>query len=271
MTQNLIVEVLWGPAQGQKAVVPAGGRLGVGRGESAGLRLPHDERLAPLHFELAWDGRRAGVRSLVSDPTCLDGQPVREGDSGHGGWIRAGMSDFALAIERHTAPDPAPDPAVVAAAEPVVAALQAQPGRLFAVLDAARAERIRVLLRESPARHRSLYDGWQGDALAEGAPYLVDLGPPHPELVRDLVVEGWEAHWGVFLSAPSGRDFDAVRRHLRKFLMVELRREKVYFRYYDPRVLRTFVPTCTPAERREFLADMVWHVTCPKGLISFRA
>lgn len=271
MIENLIVEVLWGPEQGRKAVVRPGGSVRVGRGEAADLRLPHDERLAPLHFELAWDGQRAALRSLVREETCLDGQQVREGASGHGGWVRAGASDFALAIERHTAPDPPPDPAVCAAAEPAIAALRAQPGRLFAVLDVARDERIRVLLRESPARHRSLLDGWQGDVVGEGAPHLVELGPPHPELVSDLVVEGWGAAWGVFISAPDGRELEAVRRHLRKFLMVELRGDKVYFRFYDPRVLQTFVPTCTPAERREFLADMAWHITCPKGLMTFRA
>src|SRR5690606_27340213 len=56
MSPNLIVEVLWGPEQGRKAVVPAGGQVSVGRGEAAGLRLAHDEALAPVHFELAWDG-----------------------------------------------------------------------------------------------------------------------------------------------------------------------------------------------------------------------
>lgn len=280
MNPRLIVEVLWGPEQGRKAVVPAGGRVTVGRGEAAGLRLAHDEALAPVHFELAWDGRAAVLRALVSEETCLDGQPVREGHSGHGGWVRAGASDFALAIERHTPADPEPTAAIQAAAEPAIAALRGLPGPLFAVVDAARDDRIRVLLRESPARHRSLYDGWQGDALAEGAPFLVELGPPpHPPLLADLVVEGWSADperadgdggWAVFLSAPAGRDLEAVRRHLRRFLMVELDREKVYFRFYDPRVLRMFVPTCTPAEQRDFLADLEWHITCPQGLLTFR-
>ncbi|MDC0674170.1 DUF4123 domain-containing protein [Nannocystis radixulma] len=277
---RLVVEVLWGPEQGRKAVLEPGGVITVGSGERAGLRLAHDEALAPIHFSLVWDGEVATLRAAVTDPTCLDGQPVREGRSGHGGWIRAGASDLALAIERHTAPETPPTPETVAAAAPAIAALRGQPGRLFAVVDASRDERVGVLLRESPARHRSLFDGWQGDALAEGAPYLVELGAaPHPELVDDLVLEGWHTEaerrdgdggWAIFLSAPDGREFEAVRRHLRKFLMVELGREKVYFRFYDPRVLRTFVPTCTPTERREFLADLAWHITCPRGLLTFR-
>ncbi|MFZ6177343.1 DUF4123 domain-containing protein [Nannocystis pusilla] len=277
---RLVVEVLWGPEQGKKAVIAAGGAITVGSGAAAGLCLAHDEALAPIHLQIEWDGRVAAVQALVNERTCLDGQPMREGRSGHGGWVRAGASDLALAIERHTRPDPPPTPERVAAAAPAIAALRALPGRLFAVADASRDERVRVLLRESPARYRSLFDGWQGDAIAESAPYLVELGPPHPELLDDLVVEGWhtddarrdgDGGWAIFLSVPDGREFEAVRRHLRKFLMVELDREKVYFRFYDPRVLRAFVPTCTAAERREFLGDMGWHITCPEGLLSFRA
>jgi hypothetical protein len=278
---RLVVEVLWGPEQGRKAVLVAGGAITVGRDGAAGLCLAHDEALAPVHFQIEWDGQVAAVQSLVNEPTCLDGQPVREGQSGHGGWIRAGSTDLALAIERHTRPETEPTEEIVAAAAPAIAALRGQPGRLFAIVDASRDERVRVLLRESPARHRSLFDGWQGDALAEGAPFLVELGPsPHPELIGDLVVEGWHTEdqrrdgdggWAVFLSAPDGREFEAVRRHLRKFLMVDLDRDKVYFRFYDPRVLRAFVPTCTPAERREFLSDLAWHITCPQGLLTFRA
>ncbi|WAS97775.1 DUF4123 domain-containing protein [Nannocystis punicea] len=277
---RLVVEVLWGPEQGRKAVIAAGGAITVGRDAAAGLCLAHDQALAPIHLQIEWDGRVAAVQALVNDPTCLGGQPVREGRSGHGGWVRAGASDLALAIERHTPPETPPTPESVAAAAPALAALKAQPGRLFAVADASRDERVRLLLRESPARYRSLFDGWQGDALAEGAPYLVELGPPHPQLLDDLVVEAWhtddkrrdgDGGWSIFLSVPDGREFEAVRRHLRKFLMVELDRYKVYFRFYDPRVLRAFVPTCSAAERREFLADFAWHVTCPQGLVTFRA
>lgn len=277
---RLVVEVLWGPEQGKKAVIAAGGAITVGRDGAAGLCLADDEALAPVHFQLAWDGQVAALQSLVNEETCLDGQPVREGSSGHGGWVRAGRSDLALAIERHTPPETPPTPEMLAAAAPAALALKAEPGRLFAVVDASRDERVRVLLRESPARYRSLYDGWQGDALAESAPYLVELGPPHPQLVDDLVIEGWhtddarrdgDGGWAIFLSVPDAREFEAVRRHLRKFLMVDLHREKVYFRFYDPRVLQAFVPTCNAGERLEFLADMAWHVTCPQGLLTFRA
>jgi hypothetical protein len=33
-------------------------------------------------------------------------------------------------------------------------------------------------------------------------------------------------------------------------------REKMYFRYYDPRVLRAFLPMATPRQRSELFGDL---------------
>jgi hypothetical protein len=51
----------------------------------------------------------------------------------------------------------------------------------------------------------------------------------------------------VFVIAPAA--MEALRNHFRRFLMVRLPAERlVYFRFYDPRVLRVYLPTCTPEE-----------------------
>jgi hypothetical protein len=48
-----------------------------------------------------------------------------------------------------------------------------------------------------------------------------------------------------------------VRHHLRHFLMVEIEGGKpVYFRFYDPRVLRVYLPTCTDQERQQFFGPL---------------
>lgn len=263
-TKPLILEVLWGPAQGRKAVVRPGGSATVGSDKAATLRLDAAPGLAPLHFQVTWDGAAATVVALTPEETCLGGQPIQEARGGHGDWIRGGGLDVSLLIERHSPPEEPPSDEVRAKAAPVVEALKGEAGKLYAVLDASRSERIRVLVRESPAPYRSLYEGGPGDALLEVAPLLAPVGDD-PRLLEDLVVEGWGQPWAVFVSAPPDRDLEAVRRHLRKFLMVELAREKVYFRFYDPRVFAAFVPSCAPAERRELLADLTWHV------IDFRA
>lgn len=272
-TAPLILEVLWGPSQGRKAVIPVGGAALVGADKDATLRL-EGPSLAPLHFQVRWDGRAATVVALAPAPaeTCLNGQVIDEAKGGHGDWLRAGGLDFSLWIERHTPPEEPPTDEVRAQAAPVLAALGGEAGKLYAVLDSTRSPRIQTLLHESPAPYRSLYDGGPGDALFEVAPLLAPVGDDL-RLLDDLVIEGWGQPWGVFLSAPPDRDIEAVRRHLRKFLMVELEREKVYFRFYDPRVFASFVPTCAPAEQRELLADLAWHVIDfrARRLVIFRA
>ncbi|WP_187344927.1 DUF4123 domain-containing protein [Cystobacter ferrugineus] len=128
----------------------------------------------------------------------------------------------------------------------VLAALQTTAEPLFAILDASVDSRILVLLRESTEECRSLYEGASGDLLEEVAPYLVAL-QKDSSLLEVLVHEGWGRHWGIFLTSP--RPFHEVRRHFRKFLMIEDdKARKLYFRFYDPRVLRQFLPLCNPSQ-----------------------
>src|SRR5262245_60331599 len=55
--------------------------------------------------------------------------------------------------------------------------LRTQPEPLFALLDAARNPRVRPLLQESGQEHQSLYEGTEGEVLADFAPYLLSLSP----------------------------------------------------------------------------------------------
>ena len=49
-----------------------------------------------------------------------------------------------------------------------------------------------------------------------------------------------------------------MRHHLRHFLEVKLPDDtQVYFRFYDPRVLRVFLPTCTPDDTNQFFGPMI--------------
>jgi hypothetical protein len=49
-----------------------------------------------------------------------------------------------------------------------------------------------------------------------------------------------------------------VREHFRKFLLVKIDGNEgdFYFRFYDPRVLRAFLPTCAPDEAAEFFGPV---------------
>ena len=128
----------------------------------------------------------------------------------------------------------------------------ALPG-VWAVLDLAHGPRIHAALLESRLEHLCLYAGQLPRELEMVAPHLVELPREH-RLVDRLVDEGWGHSWGVFLKID---DPSNLRHHLRKFLKVQDQRGRsLLFRYYDPRVLRSFLPTCSAAELREYFGPV---------------
>jgi len=58
-----------------------------------------------------------------------------------------------------------------------------------------------------------------------------------------------------------------VRRHLRQFLQAQLPDGRVVlFRFYDPRVWRTYLPTCEPVElQRWFTGIDEYGAEAPSG------
>ena len=116
-----------------------------------------------------------------------------------------------------------------------------------------------ALLLHHRAECQSLYEGAQGAELSHVAPYLVKLSP-ESTFLEPLVKEGWGKSWGVYLTCAS--EFHEVRHHLRHFLQVRLPDgEQVYFRYYDPRVLRIYLPTCVGPEADQFFGPIKRYVT----------
>lgn len=246
-----IVEVRWGARKGTKAVLLPGQTLRVGRTDRADLVIEADRQLAGAHFEVTWDGERGALRALTpTEPTFLCGQRVTEGGLSNGAWIRAGETVFAFYVEEHTGPRRGSGAGPTPARERALTALSALDEPLFAVLDAARDDRVLEVLRESVEEVRSLYEGLKGEALAEVAPYLVSL-PRGSRLLRVLVMEGWGLRWGIYLTSP--RPFKDVRTQLRRFLLVEDEEDgkRLYFRYYDPATLRVFLPSCAPRQLAE--------------------
>src|SRR5512140_1631426 len=111
---------------------------------------------------------------------------------------------------------------------------------LYAVLDAARDLAALNWSKESGEEYQSLYDGKSAQDLEMFAPYLVRFSKPSP-LLRKLVAKSWGKSWGVYLTSTAS--FPDLRKHFRQFLMAEIEGEgdkKFYFRFYDPRVLRTY-------------------------------
>lgn len=264
MTQAAwILRVRSGKRAHAHAVLAPGGTLRVGRDVPADLVIPDDRSLALVHFTL----QHQGEECLLTDTgapggTSLNGRPALAAATTaalHGAWLRAGNTDFSLYREAHT--PPLDDPDQTESKSAVLAALRNAGEPLFGVFDAARDMRVLELLRESVEEVVSLYDGQAGEAMAEAAPYLVSFpqslpSPPGSSLLERLVHEGWGQSWGVWLT--SSRPMVEVRRQLRRHLVVrnDQTEERLYFRFYDPRVLRVFLPTCLPKQRSEMFGEL---------------
>lgn len=119
-------------------------------------------------------------------------------------------------------------------------------GQVYALVDAAQDEQIYPTLVKSNDKYCCLYEGGIPKALAETAPYLVKLEKSF-QLTRWLISYGWGKNWAIYLDSLA--TLEELRRHFRKFLLVQTEQKKeLYFRFYDPRVLRIYLPTCNEAE-----------------------
>ena len=119
-------------------------------------------------------------------------------------------------------------------------------GVVFAVLDGCSIPGLLEGLYRHQPEHECLYRGELKPDMAEAAPYLVQL-EQDSEFSDWVLEQGWGEHWGVF--ATGNVSLHGMRQHFRKFLVVhDDQRQPVFFRYYDPRVLRVYLPTCNPEE-----------------------
>lgn len=266
-----IVETRFGPLQGKKAILEPGMRIVIGRTERADIVFPHDRQMSACHCEILWDGAQCTVRDLNSlSGTLLSGRRTSEGVVEHGGYVQAGHTFLMVYHEERTPPRLGADTAWTDAKRAALAELR-EVSPQYVVVDASRGPRVLEVIRESAETYRSLYEGPKGDALAEVAPHLVQLSPGSRLLTR-LVQEGWGHRWGVYLSHPGS--FKEARDHLRRFLRVENdeTRRPMYFRFYDPAVLRTFLAACAPLERADFFREIsgFWAEGNDAEVLAFR-
>jgi hypothetical protein len=117
---------------------------------------------------------------------------------------------------------------------------------VWMILDGARDRRIYSDLLNSHLIYSCLYSGELPYDIEVAAPFLVQL-EYEDKSTRNLIQRSWGQSWGIFLSCDAR--MQRLRKHLRTMLMVKTwRGEQLLFRYYDPRVLRVYLPTCTQEE-----------------------
>ncbi len=148
---------------------------------------------------------------------------------------------------------------------PMPAAVQARlwqeagdmPG--YVILDGAQnPQLLEVLHADHAPPWRCLFTGQLEPDMAVIAPYLVEL-EQSSSFTRRLLAEGWGQNWGVFLTSQLA--LPALWRHVRQQVHVYgPNMESLFFRFYDPRVMRNYLPTSTPAQLAEFFGPVDFYI-----------
>lgn len=141
----------------------------------------------------------------------------------------------------------------------------ARPVRIYAVLDCARDPLIYELIHRSYREKGCLFAGTLDPVLERAAPYLLELNSGD-SVTDEILLRGWEHAWGILIR--SDGSFRSLRRHLRTLLRVRTEDGRfLLFRFYDPRVLNMYLPTCDRAELESFLGEesTVWFACSSAG------
>ena len=143
--------------------------------------------------------------------------------------------------------------------------------QVFFVVDAARDKAIPDKVMAAGKEKVCLFRGEKAVELARVAPYLVKL-ESEGALTRWLIDKGWGNSWGIFLA--SRENFVQVRTHCRALLQVhDEEANPLLFRYYDPRVLRVYLPTCTAQELKLFfgpVSHIILEDEAPSTLLRYQ-
>ena len=124
----------------------------------------------------------------------------------------------------------------------------------YCIIDGAACEDLLQQLDQHQPDHCCLYAGDLDDDVAEVAPYLIRLEADHPFTTWLLEAIGHKP-WGIFCKAPS--TLRELRKHFRQFLIVKgPEGNNLYFRFYDPRVLSVFLPTCEPDQIQDLFGPV---------------
>ncbi len=125
---------------------------------------------------------------------------------------------------------------------------------LYAIVDSARNDEVFRYFLTDNIKYKSLYDGKMDIKFFGVSGFLVEC-KKDSKLFSWLTAEVWGTSCAVFLISKSS--FDEVLKHFQKFIRVYLEDDDVvYFRFYDPRVLRVYLPTCNSKEIKTFFGEI---------------
>jgi hypothetical protein len=247
---NLELIILEGPQAGLH--VPVGPvTVTFGRSPEASVSFPEDIFMSGTHLKVhAAPGGAMLADQHSTNGSFLNGRRITEAIARPGDVVKIGSLTMQVATEvvsfGRPVPPPVQPPKVPIAAvpvatpsptqkEPVLSVLRMTETPLFCLLDIAAAEMIPSLLALAQERMELLH---KDDSAGGLAPCLLQLSPDSA-LLGVLVENGWGYGWASYFTSEAS--FEDSLKHFRKLFTVQLDEGKeVYFRFYNPRVLREF-------------------------------
>lgn len=251
-----VLQIDSGPRRGEQIPLAPGVPLRVGRTSRADVAIPEDTFLSGTHFQLEAQEGGCILQDLnSSNGTTLRGQRITSQFLLPGDSFAAGQTQFRLlatpeaqvdgtALEADSPCAGEVEPLSPASRIRLLDELRTQQQPLYAVLDAARDPRILALFQEHKCQYAWLFEQGTPPELMTFAPYLLPLPAGSPAL-EPLLDAGWTQHWGIYLRSGAGPW--ELLAFLRRLLLVDQPDgQQALFRFYDPRVLGTFLPAAEP-------------------------
>lgn len=130
--------------------------------------------------------------------------------------------------------------------------------RLYAIIDACQAPELVDLAGSKFGQPtRMLFKGAATcfKEVESFAPFFIPV-----DLETDFL-EHWSACWGknAGILIVSSAEPRGIYRHLRKIFVVQDEEgQEYFFRFYDPRVLRVYLPTCASEQTTEFFGPLIY-------------
>ena len=129
--------------------------------------------------------------------------------------------------------------------------LKNEESKVFAIIDGAAVNNLldKIFLN-SEIKYECLNLGELTPDIAQVSPYLIEFNI-HSKFA-DWIYSGWGKGWSIFLISNECGDIKQMRRELRSLtLSYGPHNQPLYFRWYDPRVLRVVLPVLVERQLKE--------------------
>lgn len=106
--------------------------------------------------------------------------------------------------------------------------------------------------------YRCVYNRYQEHIFQKIGPYIFLLDGK-PSFQQWYFETGWGESWGFLVHSET--TLDRLKDHFQRYKMIaDGSGTKKYFRYYDPRVLKQYLPACSKMELEDFFGPAEYFI-----------